>query len=87
MPRGMRRRRKDAGKRPDALRPEPPAAADLARAYLYRAELAVRTNDLVLARSSLAAAQSVELGPDERTALAGEFSDVAEPVDPAERPS
>jgi catechol 2,3-dioxygenase-like lactoylglutathione lyase family enzyme len=60
--------------------------ADLARAYLYRAELAVRTNDLVLARSSLAAAQSLELGTDERTALAEEFSDVAELVDAAEGP-
>ena len=60
--------------------------ADLARAYLYRAELAARTNDLALARSSLEAAQSVALNSDERAALAEEFSDVAELVDSAERP-
>src|SRR5688500_1215995 len=37
------------------------AAVDLARAHLYRAELAVRTNDPALARSSLAAATSLDL--------------------------
>lgn len=58
--------------------------ADLARAYLYRAELAVRTNDLALARSSLDAAEAVELSSDERTALADEFAGAAEVVRSAE---
>ena len=58
--------------------------ADLARAYLYRAELAVRTGDVALATSSLEAAQSVELSSDERTALADEFAGAAEIVRSAE---
>ncbi|MGZ9166622.1 MAG: bleomycin resistance protein [Anaerolineales bacterium] len=53
---------------------------DLARAYLYRAELAVRINDYELARSSLIAAQSLELTDDERTALGEEFAHVTELV-------
>ena len=40
-------------------------ALDLAKAYLYRAELAVRTGDPGLARSSLAAAESLDLTDDE----------------------
>jgi catechol 2,3-dioxygenase-like lactoylglutathione lyase family enzyme len=55
---------------------ESAAAGDLARAYLYRAELAVRTHDLALARASLAAAQSLALPPEESTALADEFAHV-----------
>jgi catechol 2,3-dioxygenase-like lactoylglutathione lyase family enzyme len=58
--------------------------ADLARAYLYRAELAVRTNNLTLARSSLDAAEAVGLSPDDRTALADEFAGAAEVVRSAE---
>lgn len=55
-------------------------ASELAGAYLYRAELAVRTKDHELARSSLAAAQSLELTDDEMSALADEFSHVTELV-------
>ena len=53
---------------------------ELAGAYLYRAELALRTNDLELARSSLAAAESVELAGDDSAALADEFAHVTELV-------
>ena len=56
-------------------------AIELARAYLYRAELAVRTNDDELARASLRAAKSLELTEEERTALAEEFAHVTELVD------
>ena len=49
-------------------------ALELARAQLYRAELAVRTKDYELARSSLAAAKSLDLTDEERTALADEFA-------------
>jgi catechol 2,3-dioxygenase-like lactoylglutathione lyase family enzyme len=55
-------------------------AIDLVRAYLYRAELAVRTVNLELARSSLAAAQSIGLADDERAGLADEFAHVLELV-------
>ena len=51
---------------------------ELARAYLYRAELAVRTSDAELARSSFAAAQSIELTDEERAGLADEFAYVSE---------
>jgi catechol 2,3-dioxygenase-like lactoylglutathione lyase family enzyme len=53
---------------------------DLTRAYLYRAELAVRTKDLELAKSSLAAAKSIELTESERTALEEEFAHTTELV-------
>jgi catechol 2,3-dioxygenase-like lactoylglutathione lyase family enzyme len=43
---------------------------ELARAHLYRAELAARTRDVELARSSLAAAQSLALREEERSLLA-----------------
>jgi catechol 2,3-dioxygenase-like lactoylglutathione lyase family enzyme len=55
-------------------------AIDLARAYLYRAELAVRTDDLALARSSLAAAEALDLSDDDRADLADEFAHVTEIV-------
>lgn len=55
-------------------------AVELARANLYRAELAVRTKDYELARSSLKAAQSLKLTDEERAALADEFSHVTELV-------
>lgn len=55
-------------------------ALELAKAYLYRAELAVRTKDYELARSSLAAAQSLELTDKERAALDEEFTHAAELV-------
>jgi catechol 2,3-dioxygenase-like lactoylglutathione lyase family enzyme len=53
---------------------------DLARAYLYRAELAVRINNVALAVSSLAAAQSLALTEEEKAALGDEFAHVAELV-------
>ena len=55
-------------------------AIELAKAYLYRAELAVRTKDDELARSSLAAAESLELTDDEKAALADEFAHAIELV-------
>ena len=54
---------------------------DLAKAYLYRAELAVRTKDLALARSSLAAAQALALNDADTAALADEFAHATELVD------
>ena len=55
-------------------------ATELARAYLYRAELAVRTKDRELAQSSLAAAKSLTLTNDEKDALTDEFAHVMELV-------
>ena len=56
-------------------------ARDLAKALLYRAELAVRTKDHELARSSLTAATALDLSDDERAALTDEFAHVTELVD------
>jgi catechol 2,3-dioxygenase-like lactoylglutathione lyase family enzyme len=56
-------------------------ARDLAKALLYRAELAVRTKDYELARSSLTAAKSLELTEEEQTALEEEFAHTTELVD------
>ncbi len=56
------------------------APIDLAKAYLYRAELAVRTKDYELARSSLSMAESLELREEERSSLAEEFAHVTELV-------
>jgi catechol 2,3-dioxygenase-like lactoylglutathione lyase family enzyme len=53
---------------------------ELARAYLYRAELAVRTQDGELARTSLAAAEALRLTDDEIAGLADEFAHVTEIV-------
>jgi len=55
-------------------------AMELARAYLYRAELAVRTKDHELAQVSLTAAKSLELTDDEKAALTDEFAHVTELV-------
>jgi catechol 2,3-dioxygenase-like lactoylglutathione lyase family enzyme len=55
-------------------------AIELVRAYLYRAELAFRTHDHELARSSLSTAKSLELSEEERTALADEIAHVTELV-------
>ena len=55
-------------------------AVELARAQLYRAELAVRTKDHELARSSLAAAKSLDLTDEEKNTLAEEFAHVTEIV-------
>jgi len=56
------------------------AALDRAKVYLYRAELAVRIKNYELARSSLAAAESLPLTDEERTALESEFAHVTELV-------
>lgn len=56
------------------------AAIDRARAYLYRAELAVRTNNRALAQASLQAAKSLELTDDESAAIAEEFAHATELV-------
>jgi len=61
---------------------EAASAMDLARAYLYRAELAVRTRDHERARASLTAAESTELTVDEKAALADEFAHVTELLQP-----
>jgi hypothetical protein len=55
-------------------------AIELAKAYLYRAELAVRTRDYELARSSLNAANALDLRDEERAALEEEFAHAAELV-------
>jgi catechol 2,3-dioxygenase-like lactoylglutathione lyase family enzyme len=59
--------------------PEAPAI-ERAKAYLYRAELAIRTKDGELARSSLAAANSLKLTDEERAALEEEFAHATELV-------
>ncbi len=56
-------------------------AAERARAYLYRAELALRAQNPELAQESLALANSLELTDDERVALAEEFAHVTEILD------
>src|SRR5688572_25039927 len=55
-------------------------AMELARAYLYRAELAVRTKDHELAQLSLTAAKSLALTDDEKAALTDEFAHATELV-------
>jgi hypothetical protein len=55
-------------------------AVELAKAHLYRAELAVRTKAYELARSSLTAAKSLELTEEERAALEEEFAHATELV-------
>jgi catechol 2,3-dioxygenase-like lactoylglutathione lyase family enzyme len=59
-------------------------AVELAQAYLYRAELAVRTKDLELARSALAAAETLDLTDDERADLADELAHATELVTAAQ---
>ena len=59
---------------------ETAGAIELARAHLYRAELAIRTKDHALARSSLTAAKSLVLTDDEKAALTDEFAHVTELV-------
>ena len=53
------------------------APLERARAYLYRAELAVRTRNLALAQASLAAVDELDLTEAERAALAEEYGHVA----------
>ncbi len=50
------------------------------KAYLYRAELAVRINNLELAQSSFDLAKSIELTDAEKVAMTDEFAHVAELV-------
>jgi catechol 2,3-dioxygenase-like lactoylglutathione lyase family enzyme len=57
-------------------------AMDLAKAYLYRAELAIRINDPELARSSLQLATSLALTDEEKAALTEEFAHVTELIQP-----
>jgi catechol 2,3-dioxygenase-like lactoylglutathione lyase family enzyme len=59
--------------------PEAPAI-ERAKAYLYRAELAVRTKDYELARSSFLAAETLELNDTEKATLDEEFAHVRELV-------
>lgn len=55
--------------------PDAPAI-ERVRAYLYRAELAIRLNNLELARSSLSAAMAVELADDEQAQVADEMAHI-----------
>jgi hypothetical protein len=59
--------------------PEAPAV-ERAKAYLYRAELAVRTKDHALAQSSLSTAKLLDLTNEERAVLEEEFAHVTELV-------
>ena len=59
---------------------EAASPVDLARAYLYRVELAVRTADPMLARASLTAAEALDLTDEEKEALADEFAHATEVV-------
>ena len=55
--------------------PEAPAI-ERAKAYLYRAELAVRVNNIELAKSSFELVKSLDLSDDERGSLADELAHV-----------
>jgi catechol 2,3-dioxygenase-like lactoylglutathione lyase family enzyme len=59
--------------------PEAPAV-ERAKAYLYRAELAVRVNNIELAKSSLTDANAVDLTHDEASTIADELAHVTELV-------
>ncbi|HCR72730.1 MAG TPA: hypothetical protein DIW23_14900 [Anaerolineae bacterium] len=52
------------------------ATLDKVRAYLYQAELAVRVDNIKLAKSSLDLAKSLELTDDEKDSLADEFAHI-----------
>ena len=56
------------------------APVELARAYLYRAELASRTDDPALVRRSLEAADAIQLTDEERAELADDLAHVRELV-------
>jgi hypothetical protein len=61
------------------------SASDRVRAYLYRAELAMRLNDPELARSSIAAAGALDLTKDEQAMVADELTHVFQLIpDPAD---
>ncbi|HEY0735663.1 MAG TPA: VOC family protein [Herpetosiphonaceae bacterium] len=55
--------------------PDAPAI-DRVRAYLYRAELAIRLENAALAQASLASAQAIQLADEESAAVAEEFAHV-----------
>lgn len=55
-------------------------AIDRARALLYRAELAVRLNNPILAQSSLAAAETLTLTDEEQATIADELAQTTELV-------
>jgi hypothetical protein len=55
-------------------------AIDRVRAFLYKAELAVRAGDRVVATGSLAEALSLELTDEERTAIASDLAHATEIV-------
>ena len=55
-------------------------AIERARAYLYRAELAVRLNDAALAEASLAAFRALKLTDEEQASLAEEVAQTTELV-------
>ena len=57
------------------------ALIERVKAYLYRAELAVRLNNPALARASLRAALALELTDDEKAMLAEEVTHVSELVE------
>ena len=57
-------------------------AMDLARAYLYRAELAFRIKNPKLAQASLTAAQSLKLTDEEKAILGDELAHVTELLHP-----
>lgn len=56
-------------------------AVDLVRAYLYRAELAVRLENRKLAENSFQEANSTKLSDEERSDLVDEFAHVKELID------
>lgn len=60
---------------------ESASATEVARAQLYRVELAVRTDDPALARAALTAAQALTLTDDERTDLTDDFAHAIELVE------
>ena len=62
----------------NGLRRYPDApAGDIVRAYLYRAELAARTEEAALAQAALAAARAVVLDAATRAELSAELEQVA----------
>jgi hypothetical protein len=56
------------------------AAIERVKAHLYQAELAVRLNNLEMARSAFMAAMALELTDDERAGVADEMAHVTELV-------
>jgi hypothetical protein len=59
------------------------AASERVKAYLYRAELAVRLNNLELAQSSLQAAKALDLTDEEQALVADEMTHVTKLIQEA----